>query len=61
MKQFIRQHAEGDDYPPDFPIQAKYITHRLKKVGKLIRPQADEVEVNVRSRSARMRVAEKLQ
>ena len=60
VKQFIRHHAEGDPHPPDMPIQGHLIHHRLKKVGKLVRPTAGEVDDNVRSRSARMRIAEKL-
>ena len=60
VKQFIYEQAERDPYPVDFPVRAADIHHRMRKVGALIRSSDDEVVGNVRSRSARLRVAEKL-
>ena len=60
VKQFIVHHSESH-LPPDLPIKAVELTHRLKKVGKLIKPTDDEREKNPRARSACLRVAEKLQ
>lgn len=61
VKQFIRKEAEEDPYPIGLPIQASEIQHRLKKVGRLVRPGEAEMQINPRARSARMRIAEKLQ
>ncbi|MBU1332720.1 MAG: 16S rRNA (cytosine(1402)-N(4))-methyltransferase RsmH [Gammaproteobacteria bacterium] len=62
VKQFMRRHAKGeaDTLPRDLPIIPEAFQPRLKLIGK---PQfASEVELkaNPRSRSAVMRVAEKL-
>ena len=42
---------------PNIPIEARPI---MRLVGRLIRPTQSEVESNPRSRSAKLRVAEKL-
>ncbi len=60
VKTFFRKEAKGDPYPIDLPIQASQIQPRLNLVGKPQRASADEVAANRRSRSAIMRVAEKL-
>ena len=60
VKRFIRKHAQGDPYPSDLPIKSECIVYRLKKVGGLVRPSANEISINPRARSARMRLAEKL-
>ena len=61
VKHFIREHAEADPYPSDLPIKANVIARRLKKCGGLIRPSDAQIEENPRARSARMRMAEKIQ
>jgi len=60
VKQFISEQARGDDYPVGVPIQHADLNPRLKKVGKPVKADAQEVAINPRSRSAIMRVAEKL-
>lgn len=61
VKRFIRKHVKGDTHlPPDLPITDDMLNRRLKALGKAVRASDDEVEGNVRSRSAIMRVAEKL-
>lgn len=60
VKRFIKHHVRGDDLPPNLPVTADQLNCRLKQVGRAIRAGADEVEGNVRARSAIMRVAEKI-
>jgi 16S rRNA (cytosine1402-N4)-methyltransferase len=60
VKRFIRDKEKGPQLPPDIPIMEKDFPKELKHIGKAIKPSKDEVERNVRSRSAVMRVAEKL-
>ncbi len=60
VKQFFKNQAKGDDYPQDLPITADMLNPRLKIIGKPIRPTQAEIDVNPRSRSAILRVAEKI-
>lgn len=60
VKQFIRAQEKGPDVPADLPIRDADITRTMKRVGKPVRPGDEELKVNVRSRSATLRVAEKL-
>jgi 16S rRNA (cytosine1402-N4)-methyltransferase len=60
VKRFLKKLAKGDDFPKDLPVRAEDIKPQVKLLGKPIRPDDDEVDENVRSRSAIMRVAEKL-
>lgn len=60
VKQFFQKEARGDDFPPGLPITVDMLNPRLRIIGKAIDPSAAEVAANPRSRSARLRVAEKL-
>ncbi len=62
VKQFMRRHAKGeaDTLPRDLPIIPEKFVPRLKLLGKPQYASAEEVKANPRSRSAVMRVAEKL-
>ncbi len=60
VKRFIKRHVRGDDLPPGVPVTVDQLNRRLKNIGKAVRADAAEVETNVRSRSAIMRVAEKI-
>lgn len=60
VKRFIQKHVNGDDFPIDLPITTEKLNKKLKKVGKLITPTDAELEANPRSRSGRLRIAEKL-
>lgn len=60
VKQFIKLQAKGPELPPGLPIMEQDIQRKMKAVGKAIKASKDEVAVNVRSRSAVLRVAEKL-
>ena len=58
-KRFMQQHAKGDA-PRGLPLRDSEINRRLKLAGKAQKASPEEVEVNVRSRSAVLRVAEKI-
>lgn len=60
VKRFIRQHVRGDSLPANVPVTVDQLNCRLRQIGKAVRAGDDEVESNVRSRSAIMRVAEKI-
>ena len=60
VKRFMRDHAQPDPMYaglPDIPAHAR---PTLKLVGKSIEPDAQEIAANPRARSARLRVAERL-
>lgn len=60
VKRFIKRHVRGDDLPANVPVTVDQLNRRLKEVGKAVRAGDSEVQQNVRSRSAIMRVAEKI-
>lgn len=62
VKQFMKRQAKGeaDKLPRDLPIIPKAFEPRLKLLGKPIYAGEAELKANPRSRSAVMRVAEKL-
>lgn len=60
VKRFMQGHARGDA-PKGLPLRDSEINRRLKLIGKAQKASVEEVAANVRSRSAVMRVAEKLQ
>lgn len=62
VKLFMRKHAKGemDKLPRDLPIIPKAFEPRLKLIGKPQFAAEAELKANPRSRSAVMRVAEKL-
>lgn len=60
VKQFMQREAKGDCYPSELPVRANQLLPRLKIIGKSIQPSALEIQDNPRSRSARLRIAEKI-
>lgn len=60
VKRFIKRHVHGDNIPKNIPVTDDQINRRLRQIGKAIRAGRDEISSNVRSRSAIMRVAEKI-
>lgn len=62
VKLFMRKHAKGeqDKLPRDLPIIPKAFEPRLKLIGKPQFASEAELKANPRSRSAVMRVAEKV-
>ncbi|MGB2465785.1 MAG: 16S rRNA (cytosine(1402)-N(4))-methyltransferase RsmH [Porticoccaceae bacterium] len=60
VKRFIRDQEQGIKLPKNLPVRDVDRGVRLVKVGKAIKPASSEVDGNVRSRSAVMRVAERV-
>ena len=61
VKNFMRDHARPGALPERLPVRAAELPKpQLRLVGKPVRPGAEEVNANPRSRSAVLRVAEKL-
>jgi 16S rRNA (cytosine1402-N4)-methyltransferase len=61
VKQFMRREAEGEPMPRKLPVRAIELkAPNMRLIGKIVRPTAEEVNANPRSRSAVMRVAERI-
>jgi 16S rRNA (cytosine1402-N4)-methyltransferase len=62
VKQTFSRYAKGCICPADFPVCRCGITPSVKLITrKVVKPGVDEVRENPRSRSAKMRVCEKLE
>lgn len=59
VKRFIRDQEKGDSYPRGVPVTVDKMKKVLRSVGKPVHG-VDEADGNIRSRSAVMRVAEKI-
>jgi 16S rRNA (cytosine1402-N4)-methyltransferase len=60
VKQFMRRHSLADPMYAGLPEMPAHARPTLRLVGKSIEPDADETSANPRARSARLRVAERL-
>lgn len=60
VKHFIQNQESSDPYPAGFPIRHESLTPKMKRLGKAIKPSAQEIANNPRARSAVLRIAEKL-
>jgi 16S rRNA (cytosine1402-N4)-methyltransferase len=60
VKRFIRRQELGDPVPKGLPLRDDQLNKRMRSLSKAIKASDEEVNANVRSRSAVMRVAEKL-
>ena len=60
VKQFMRDEEQGDTLPIGVPIKATQIKTSFIRIGKAIKPHEDEIKHNVRSRSAVLRIGEKI-
>lgn len=60
VKRFIRRQELGDPVPKGLPIRDDQLNKRMRSLSKATKASDDEVNANLRSRSAVMRVAEKL-
>jgi len=56
----MSRHVKGDDFPRGLPVTDSELCPRLKLLGKPQRVSAVELADNARSRSAIMRVAQKI-
>jgi 16S rRNA (cytosine1402-N4)-methyltransferase len=63
VKQFMRKESRGPQVPHGIPMTEDQIkalgSAALKTIGKAIKPSDNEVELNTRSRSSVLRIAEK--
>ena len=60
VKRYMRDMARGENFPPGLPVPDSALNRRMKLVGKAIKADSEELAANIRSRSAIMRVAEKI-
>jgi len=60
VKQFIRREERGDPLPKGLPVPESMLNKRLKSLGKAQKAGQQELQENIRSRSAVLRVAEKI-
>lgn len=60
VKQFMRGEEQGVLLPKEVAVRAVSQLCHFRRVGKAIKPSASEVEQNIRSRSAVLRIGEKI-
>lgn len=60
VKQFFEKKVKGEALPRGLPVMMGAQGISLKHVAKKVRPSEDEVNTNVRARSATLRVVEKI-
>ncbi|HJS89117.1 MAG TPA: 16S rRNA (cytosine(1402)-N(4))-methyltransferase RsmH [Steroidobacteraceae bacterium] len=60
VKRFMQRESQLDPAIASLPVVPPQLTPHLKLIGRKLRPSRDEVARNPRSRSALLRVAEKL-
>jgi 16S rRNA (cytosine1402-N4)-methyltransferase len=60
VKQFMRKHASTDPVYAGLPFVPDHAAPKLKLVGKSVEADDNEISGNPRARSARLRVAERL-
>ena len=60
VKRFIRNHSREAEQYRGMPEVPKEYRPKLRQVGKAVTATAEEIASNVRARSARLRVAERL-
>jgi len=60
VKRFIRDMEKGEQLPIDLPVMHVQVNSKLRRMGKAIKASAQEIKLNTRSRSAIMRIAERV-
>jgi 16S rRNA (cytosine1402-N4)-methyltransferase len=60
VKKFMNEQAKGDNFPAGVPVKVTDLNPRMRKIGRAIKASDEEVSANPRSRSAIMRIAEKI-
>ncbi len=61
VKRFMRDKSKAAPIPRGMPMAAEEAVLPFKLIGKAVKPGADEIAFNPRSRSAVLRIAEKIQ
>lgn len=59
VKHFIQELERGNAPPKGVPVREDQIKNYFKRVSKGIKPHEDEIKLNVRARSAVLRIGEK--
>lgn len=60
VKRYLRTEAKGAALPPELPVNREFFCPKLKIIGKALRARESETRDNPRSRSAVLRVAERV-
>ena len=62
VKHFMKKQSKGEDIPKGLPLREDQIqrNQKLKVIGKAIQPSDVEIQANPRSRSAVLRIAERI-
>lgn len=62
VKHFMKKQSKGEDIPKGLPLREDQIqrNQKLRIIGKAIQPSDAEIQANPRSRSAILRVAERI-
>ncbi len=60
VKRFIRRQEKGQQLPAGLPVTEDQLDKTMRSIGKAVKADSAELAENVRSRSAVMRVAQKL-
>ena len=60
VKQFMRDKEQGERLPLEIPVRFEQAKTNFKRVGKAIMPNENEVNTNIRARSAVLRIGEKI-
>lgn len=60
VKQFMQELERGKDLPAGLPVKQEKMQQKMKRIGRAIKPNAEEIANNPRARSAVLRIAEKL-
>ena len=60
VKRFIKKHSEGKDIPSKIPFLEIDKNLSLKKITTPLKANEDEITLNKRARSARIRIAERI-
>ncbi len=63
VKQFMRKHSQGKKVPRGLPVSEAELNKgkKLQLIGRKLKPSKTEVEINVRSRSSVLRIAQRLE
>ena len=60
IKDFIKHTDKKYTTPKNLPIREEFLTKMFKVVDKFIKPSRDEVDENIRSRSAKLSILERV-